>query len=181
MESFDLGTVAAKSERERLGNRLAGEVVLCGAEAAHYYQNIGTAEGGTDGVDKVLQAVPDNGFERDSDADLIEFLGEIKGVGVLAPGGKHFGTDGDDFGFHKSRVQGTVISSWSLRQTEAFYAQVHIINGLIGGENGIAEGGEGDADEVDSGENERGLALGSHANQSATPVKAGCEVDVAVF
>jgi hypothetical protein len=111
MESCDLGTVATKSERESLGNRLAGEVVLCGAEAAHDYQNIGTAEGGTDGVDKVLQAVSDNGLEGDGDADLIEFLGEIKGVGVLAPGGKHFGTDGDDFGFHKGRDRMTEFSS----------------------------------------------------------------------
>ena len=59
-------------------------------------------ERGADGVDEVLSAVADDGFEGDGDADLVELLGEIEGVGVLAEGGEHLGADGDDFGFHKA-------------------------------------------------------------------------------
>ena len=49
-----------------------------------------------------LAAVADDGFEGDGDADLVELLSEIEGVGVLAEGGEHLGADGDDFGFHKA-------------------------------------------------------------------------------
>ena len=48
-----------------------------------------------------LLAVADDGFEGYGDAQLVEFLRQVEGVGVLAEGGEHLGADGDDFAFHK--------------------------------------------------------------------------------
>ena len=73
--------------RERFGDGFAGEVVFGGAEAAHEDEDVDAAEGGADGVDEVFAAVADDGFEGDGDADLVEFLSEIEGVGVLAARG----------------------------------------------------------------------------------------------
>ena len=86
-ERGDLRGVAAQRERERFGDGFAGEVVFRGAEAAHEDEDVGAAEGGADGVDEVLCAVADDGFEGDGDADLVELLSEVEGVGVLAEAG----------------------------------------------------------------------------------------------
>jgi hypothetical protein len=48
----------------------------------------------------VLFAVADDGLEGDADADLVEFFGQVEGVGVLAKGGEELGADGDDFTVH---------------------------------------------------------------------------------
>ena len=93
--------VAAEGERESFGDGFAGEIVFGGAEAAHEDENVNAAEGGVDGVDEILAAVADDGFEGDGNAELVEFFREIEGVGVLAEGGEHLGADGDDFTFHK--------------------------------------------------------------------------------
>ena len=87
VERGDLRGVAAQGERERFSDGFAGEVVFRGAEAAHEDENVDAAEGGADGVDEVFAAVADDGLEGDGDADLVEFFGEIEGVGVLAVAG----------------------------------------------------------------------------------------------
>ncbi len=102
VESGDLGGVAAQGERERFGNGFAGEVVFGGAETAHEDKNVDAGEGDADGVDEVLEAVANDGFEVDGDTNLIELFSEIEGVGVLTEGGEHLGADGDDFGFHRA-------------------------------------------------------------------------------
>ena len=108
VEGGDQRGVAADCEREGFGDGFAGEVVFRGAEAAHEDEDVDAGEGGADGVDEVLAAVADDGLEGDGDADFVEFLGEIEGVGVLAEGGEHLGADGDDFGFHRTdRDQGS--------------------------------------------------------------------------
>src|SRR5208282_2415263 len=53
-------------------------------------------------------------------------------------------------------------------------------NGVVGGEDGGAEGREGDADEVGGGEDERSLGVWSDADQSVAAMEAGGEVDVAL-
>jgi hypothetical protein len=73
------------------------------------------------------------------------------------------------------------LAASSLKQREPFDSQVHIINGIVGGEDGGAQGRKGDADEVCSGEDEGCLAVGGYANQAAAAVEAGGEVDVAIF
>ncbi len=95
------GRVAAELDGERFGDGFAGEVVFSGAQAAHEDENVDAGERGADGVDEILLAVADDGFEGDEDADLVELLSEVEGVGVLAEGGEHLGADGDDFGFHE--------------------------------------------------------------------------------
>jgi hypothetical protein len=110
MEGGDQRGFAAEGERESFSDGFAGEVVLGGAETAGDGQDVCPAEGDADGADEILAAVADDGLEGDGDADLIELLSEIERVGVLTPGGEHLGADGDDFGFHKSRGQGSEIS-----------------------------------------------------------------------
>jgi hypothetical protein len=44
--------------------------------------------------------VADDGFESYGDAEVVETVGEVEGVGVLAMGRQHFGADGDDFSEH---------------------------------------------------------------------------------
>ena len=181
VEGGDLRGVAAEGEGEGFGYGFAGEVVFGGAEAAHEDENVDAAEGGVDGVDEVFAAVADDGFEGDGDSDFVEFSSEIEGVSVLAGGGEHLGADGDDFRFHKSRDQGSGVRGQLLKQIQAFYTQVHIINGFVGGEDGGAQGGEGYADQIGTGEDEGGFALGGDADQATATVEAGGEVDVAIF
>ena len=66
-----------------------------------------------------------------------------------------------------------------LEQAQSFDAQVNIINGLLCGEDGGAQGRESDATEVGSGEDESCLSAGSDADQTAAAVKAGGKIDVA--
>jgi hypothetical protein len=47
-------------------------------------------------------SVADDSLEGYGDAHLVEFFGQIEGVGVLAKGGEHLGADGDDFAFHRA-------------------------------------------------------------------------------
>ncbi len=67
-----------------------------------------------------LLAVADDGFEGDGDADLVEFFGQVEGVGVLSVGREHFGADCDDFRFHGSSFQllGFCFSSGAGDETE---------------------------------------------------------------
>ena len=98
--------VAAQLEGQRFADGFAGEVVFRGAEAAHDDQNVNAGEGGADGVDQVALAVTDDGFEGDGDAEGVEPLCQVEGVGVLTEGGEHLGADGDDFGFHRAVISG---------------------------------------------------------------------------
>ena len=105
MQGGHLGCIAAQDERKSLCHGLAREVVLSGAKAAHDDEDVSAREGGADGADKVFAAVADDGFEGDGHANFVEFFGQVKGVGVLAEGGKHLGADSNDLGFHKGSFQ----------------------------------------------------------------------------
>src|SRR5580658_10921409 len=72
-------------------------------------------------------------------------------------------------------------SDRKLKKRHAFNAQVDVVNGIAGGEDGGAKRRKGYADEVGAGEGERGFAGGGDADQAAAAVEAGCDVDVAVF
>ena len=67
-----------------------------------------------------------------------------------------------------------------LEKVQAFDSQIHIINGVAGGEDRGAEGREGDADEVRTGEDERGLAGGGDADDPVVAVQTRGDVDVAL-
>src|ERR1700734_1197995 len=62
----------------------------------------------------------------------------------------------------------------------SFDAQVHIINGFVGGEDGGTEWRKGHADEVVAAEDEAGLAIGRDADEPAAAVEAGSDVDVSI-
>ncbi len=68
----------------------------------------------------------------------------------------------------------------ALEQVQALDSQVHIINGVVGGEDGGAERRKGHADQVGAGEDERCLALGCDADDAAAAVEAGGKVNVAL-
>jgi hypothetical protein len=80
-------------------------------------------KGSADGVDEIFAAIANDGFEGDDNADLVELLRQVEGVGVLTEGGEHLGADGDDFGFHKGRLQitGDRLQVTALSQREQAY------------------------------------------------------------
>jgi hypothetical protein len=100
-----LAGVAAQSQRQGFGYGLAGEVVFRGAQPAHQHHDVRPAHRGADGPDQVLATVADDGLEMDGDAQLVQLLSQMEGVGVLAKRGQHLGTDGNDFRFHKGSFQ----------------------------------------------------------------------------
>ena len=134
---------------------------------------------------------------------LVEFFSEVERVGVLAVGREHLGADSDDFRFHGEQplafglcisrvVMKTDVSirlivdsmqteRRELKGSHSFHSQFHIINCIAVGEDGGAEGREGNADKVDAGDNERGFAGGRDAHQAAAAVEAGGDVDVAIL
>ena len=71
-----------------------------GAEAAGEDDDVGTREGDDGGAGQVREIVADDGLEGDLDAEVVEAVGEVEGVGVLAEGCEHLGASGDDFSDH---------------------------------------------------------------------------------
>ena len=59
----------------------------------------------------MLEHVADDGLEGDGNAEIVEALREIKGVGVLPEGCKHFGAGGDNFGDHMGLDAGRRIAA----------------------------------------------------------------------
>ena len=61
----------------------------------------------------------------------------------------------------------------SLEQIQPFNSQVHIINGVIGGQDCGAERRKRNAHQIVAGQHQRGLALWRDAHQPAAAVQAG--------
>jgi len=89
------GGVAVEGATEGFGDGFAGEVVLGGAEAAGEEDDVGAGQGDAHGAGEVVEIVAHDCFEGDGDADLVEGLGEIEGIGVLPEGGEHLRSGGD--------------------------------------------------------------------------------------
>ena len=105
MQRRNLLGIALEAEREGFGQGFAGEIVLSGTKAAHQDHDVGAAQRIPDGVDQIFLAVADNGFESHRHAELVELLGEVEGVGVLAERRQHLRADCDDLRFHESSYQ----------------------------------------------------------------------------
>jgi hypothetical protein len=58
--------------------------------------------------------------------------------------------------------------------------QVNIINGLVGGEDGGAERGEGKPDEIGAGDGEGCFSFGGDADETALTVEAGGDIEISV-
>ena len=64
------------------GDRLAGEVVLGGAEAAGHDDDVGALEGALDRLGEALEVIADGGLVVEVDADGGEAGGDVLGVRV---------------------------------------------------------------------------------------------------
>ena len=100
VESGEDGVVGVKADVECGGGGLAGEVVFGGAEAAGEDDDVGAGDGDEGGAGEMGEVVADDGLEGDLDAEVVEALGEVEGVGVLAEGREHLGASCDDFSDH---------------------------------------------------------------------------------
>jgi hypothetical protein len=105
MEGGYLRSIAFKFHGKGFCDGFARQVIFSRTQAAHEDHNVGPGKRIADCADDVLFAVADNRLERDRNADLIEFFGQVKGVGVLAVRRKHFGADCNDLGFHEGSFQ----------------------------------------------------------------------------
>ena len=101
MQGGQLGSLATEREGERLGHRFAGQVVFRGAQSAHDDHDVCTSESVPDNSYDVFAPVSDDSLEGHGNTDLIQSLGQIKGIGVLAKRGEHFGADSNNFRFHR--------------------------------------------------------------------------------
>ena len=86
---------------ERLGDGVAGDVVLGGPEAAGENQDGGAAHGLAHLGGEAVAVVTDDAFGDDFDAEFVQLRGEVERVGVEAIAGEHLAADGDDFGVHQ--------------------------------------------------------------------------------
>src|ERR1700756_3147318 len=66
-------------------------------------------------------------------------------------------------------------SDW-LKEILALDSQIQIINGLIGRQHDAAQRGEGEADDVGSGEYKLCFAVRGDTDHAPVPVQAGCDV-----
>ena len=100
VECGENGVVGVEADAKRGGDGFAGEVVFGGAEAAGEDDDVGARECDEGGAGEVREIVADDGLEGDLDAEVVEAVGEVEGVGVLAEGREHLGAGGDDFSDH---------------------------------------------------------------------------------
>ena len=92
--------IAPDVDTHGLRHGLARQIVLRRSQAAHDDHDIHALRGDAHGADEMLHAIADRGLEGDLHADLIQALGDEKGVGVLAKGRQHLRADGDGFCEH---------------------------------------------------------------------------------
>ena len=85
---------------EHLRDRLAGEVVLGGAEAAGHDDDVGALERALDGVGEAVEVIADGGLVVEVEADGGQAGGDPLGVGVDDFAEEDLGADGDEFGAH---------------------------------------------------------------------------------
>ena len=92
--------VALELDPQRLGNRLACEVVLGRAEASHKDDEVGALDRGACDGSQLQPVIANNGLEGDINADVVELAGEVEGISVLPVRSEHLRADGHDFGDH---------------------------------------------------------------------------------
>jgi len=85
---------------ERGGSGLPRKVVFGGAESSGEDYDVGAGDGRGGGVGEMSEVIADDGLEGDLDAEVVETLGEVEGVSVLAEGREHLGASCDDFSDH---------------------------------------------------------------------------------
>ena len=100
VERGEDGVVGVEVDAECGGDGFAGEVVFGGAEAAGEDDDVGAGDGDEGGAGEVGEIVADDGLEGDLDAEIVEAVGEVEGVGVLAEGREHLGAGCNDFSDH---------------------------------------------------------------------------------
>ena len=83
---------------------LTGQIVLSRAESATQDQNVCPRKPGADYAHQVFKAVPNNGFESDFNAQIVELLGQIKRVCVLSKGSEKLRSYSDDFRNHSGSL-----------------------------------------------------------------------------
>jgi hypothetical protein len=106
--------IAAQLKAEGLGNALARQIVLGGAEASGKDDDVSAGERNPARLEKMLETVADDGFEDDFDPKLIETPGQEQGISVLAKGRQEFGADSYDLSIHGYQCKPNALSSWNF-------------------------------------------------------------------
>ena len=96
--------VALETCTERLSDGFAGEVIFGGSKPSHEDCEVGAREGDARSGDKLIVIIPDNIFEMDLNAKLVQPISKQEGICVLSEGGEQLGANGDDLGVHLSSI-----------------------------------------------------------------------------
>jgi hypothetical protein len=92
--------IAAQLQTQGLGNALAREIILRGAEASGKNHDLGTRKCNPARLQQMLDTIADNGLEYDFHAKFVEALGQEQGVCILAEGRQELGADSYDLSIH---------------------------------------------------------------------------------
>jgi hypothetical protein len=166
--------VAAKLAVEEIRDSFARKVVFRRAEAAAGDDDRNTVERVAKGFGEEFTIVPNNGFTKNLDAELVQLFGKEEGVRVDPIGGKQFGTNGNDFGFHGQIYCSSPANGVDLRGKVAELAQQgHAVNvpveseeSAVGGDDGAAAREESKADERGAVQHVLGAAIGGDAHDA---------------
>ena len=155
---------------EKFGDGFAGAVVVGGAEAAAGDDQVGAIERVAKRCAHLVERIADDGLVHHANADLIQFGGEKKGIGVQPVGREQFGADGDNFCPHR----------WALTvERKALDVPVERVEGAVGGDHGAAGGQQREADDVAAAENELRLGLRREADDAALAAERSRDVEIA--
>ena len=83
-----------------LGHRLARQIVFRGAEPTTKDDDVRTPHGEFSGRSQSFDVVAHNALEAHFNAQVVQFFGEVKRVGVLAMRSEQLRPNGDDLGVH---------------------------------------------------------------------------------
>ena len=111
--SLDHLVVAAQRDVHHLGDGLAGDVVLGGAEAAADDDPVAPGQGGPEGQHDALVVVPDRLVEVGGDPDGGQVLPQPRRVGVGDLAEQQLGADRHDLDPHAAQAAGLVPSTAS--------------------------------------------------------------------
>lgn len=100
VEGGESRVVHMDADVESCGDSFAREIVFSGAETAGEENDIGAFDGNSRCASEMDEAVTNDGFEGDLNAQVVEAAGQVKRVGVLAVGSEHLGANCDDFSDH---------------------------------------------------------------------------------
>ncbi len=92
--------VQAQFAIERAGDGFAGDIILGGAKAAGDDDDTGACDGLTDLVRETVAIIADDTLGDHFNAELVQFSGEVEGVGIDALGRQHLTANGDNFRVH---------------------------------------------------------------------------------